>query len=57
MSDTERLDDVVGVCLGRHIVHELLGIVQYPAGYYVKMCRACYERNYPDYSFDELEQC
>jgi hypothetical protein len=49
----EWLDDVVAVCCGRHIAKEVR-CVYFEGGCYVKMCRDCYAKDYPDFTYDEL---
>lgn len=54
---TEWLEDVAQICTGRHFTEGPLRIVPFDGGGYVKMCRACYERAYPDHKWDELGKC
>lgn len=50
----EWLEDVILACCGRHMAKEVR-IVQFVGGSYVKMCRACYVKEYPNYDYDKLE--
>jgi hypothetical protein len=54
MGDTEWLEDCAAICCGRHFAEEVR-CVFFEGGMYVKMCRACYERDYPGYQYEELE--
>jgi len=54
MNKSEWLEDCVPVCLGRHLADQVR-IVYYQGGSYSKMCRACYEKYYPQYRWEDLE--